>query len=71
MTELFEKNPQLLRIHVAELEAEHRALDERIAGVAHDTDFDQLELRRMKKRKLVIKDTIARLNSMLIPDLNA
>lgn len=53
---------------IAELEAEHRALDERIAALALDPEFDQLELRRMKKRKLTIKDAISRLRSELIPD---
>jgi hypothetical protein len=68
LVEDFERSPEMLRIHIAELEFEHRALDERIAALVQDPDFDQLELRRMKKRKLAVKDTIARLHSLLIPD---
>ncbi len=68
MVEEFERSPDLVKIHIAELEFEHRALDERIAALVVDPDFDQVELRRMKKRKLAIKDTITRLRSQLIPD---
>jgi hypothetical protein len=68
LVEEFERNPELARIRIAELEFEHRALDERIAALVRDPDFDQVELRRMKKRKLLVKDTIERLRSGLIPD---
>ena len=36
-----------------------------------DLYVDQVQLRRLKKRKLLLKDQIARLESLLIPDLNA
>jgi hypothetical protein len=55
----------------AELEEhrlEHRALDTAIERLAHDPSMDHLQLRRLKKRKLVLKDIIARLESRLIPD---
>ncbi|MBI3775584.1 MAG: DUF465 domain-containing protein [Gammaproteobacteria bacterium] len=56
---------------IADLEEEHRTLDRHIEELAHDATADQVELRRMKKRKLAIKDAVERLRSQLIPDLNA
>lgn len=56
---------------LAELREEHRDLDEAIARLAADPAMDQLQLSRMKKRKLKIKDWIAYLESKLIPDLDA
>ena len=52
---------------IAELRAEHRCLDERIATLAANPD-DELEAKRLKRRKLQLKDCIAKLESMLIPD---
>lgn len=54
-----------------ELRVEHRDLDQVIQRLAGDPDVDQLMLRRLKKRKLQIKDMITHLESDLIPDLNA
>jgi len=56
---------------IAELREEHRDLDEAIARLVEDPAVDQLHLRRMKKRKLALKDWIAQLESQLIPDLDA
>ncbi|MDW8480097.1 MAG: YdcH family protein [Xanthomonadales bacterium] len=53
------------------LREEHRDLDATIARLAADPSFDELALKRMKKRKLLLKDQIARLESLLIPDLDA
>jgi len=50
---------------------EHRDLDEVIARLSLDIHSDEVQLRRLKKRKLVLKDQIARLESQAIPDLNA
>lgn len=47
---------------------EHRTLDGAIERLVLDPLTDQLELRRLKKRKLLLKDIIARLESRLIPD---
>jgi len=60
-----------LRMQLEELRLEHRALDSAIERIAADTSMDQLELRRLKKRKLVLKDMVAKLESRLIPDLHA
>ncbi len=54
-----------------ELRIAHGDLDQVITHLAHDPQVDQLMLRRLKKRKLQLKDAIARLESGLIPDLNA
>lgn len=54
-----------------ELQVEHRDLDEIVARLAEATDVDQLMIKRLKKRKLQLKDQIARLKSALIPDLDA
>ena len=54
-----------------ELRTEHRDLDGAIARMVHDPRCDELQLKRMKKRKLRLKDMIARLESKLIPDLDA
>jgi hypothetical protein len=62
-------NPLLARI--AELRQEHRDLDAAILRLADDVCPDHLRLTRLKKRKLLLKDTIARLESSLIPDLDA
>lgn len=61
--------PSLAEIsqRIAELRAEHRSLDERIGRLAANPD-DELDAKRLKKRKLQLKDCIARLESMLIPD---
>ncbi|WP_303902608.1 YdcH family protein [Thiohalomonas denitrificans] len=60
-----------LQTRLAELRQEHRDLDTAIAGLQETSYADQLQLRRLKKRKLVLKDAITRLESRLIPDLNA
>ena len=50
---------------------EHRDLDEAIQRMTEEPWVDQLRLRRLKKRKLKLKDWISRLESSLIPDLDA
>lgn len=59
-----------VRARLEALQAEHRALDEEIAQRA-DALGDELALRRLKKRKLMLKDEIARLNDLLYPDIIA
>jgi hypothetical protein len=54
-----------------QLRIEHRDLDDVIHRLALDLYVDQVQMRRLKKRKLLLKDQIARLESQLIPDLNA
>jgi hypothetical protein len=64
--ELF-RNMEKLR----HLRIEHRDLDEVITRLSLDVHVDELQLKRLKKRKLMLKDQITRLESELIPDLNA
>lgn len=54
-----------------QLKIEHRDLDDVIARLTTDGPFDQLQMQRLKKRKLVLKDLIARIESELLPDIIA
>ena len=54
---------------LVELRIEHRDLDDVITRLANDPLVDELELKRLKKRKLMLKDLIAHLESKLIPCL--
>ncbi|MGH7888446.1 MAG: YdcH family protein [Candidatus Binatia bacterium] len=54
-----------------ELQIEHRDLDEIVARLAESPRIDELLIKRLKKRKLQLKDQIAKLKSALIPDLDA
>ena len=65
-TESF-KNLDRLR----ELRVSHRDLDYLIDSLSHDPMVDQLRIRRLKKRRLILKDMIAQLESELIPDMDA
>ena len=65
-TELFQRLERL-----RELRIEHRDLDDVISRLQLDLRVDELQLKRLKKRKLMLKDQITRLESELIPDLNA
>jgi len=60
-----------IRQLLVELREEHRDLDLAIGRMALDPLQDQLHLRRLKKRKLKLKDWITRLESRLIPDMDA
>ena len=64
-------NREEVRQLLTELREEHRDLDLAIDRMAQDPRQDQLQLRRLKKRKLKLKDWITRLESQLIPDLDA
>jgi hypothetical protein len=56
---------------LAELRAAHRALDERISQLVDEGFRNQLELQRLKKQKLALRDRIARLESDRLPDIIA
>jgi hypothetical protein len=60
-----------LKERIVRLKLEHHDLDMAISRLAEDPTSDELQLTRLKKRKLQLKDTISRLQSMLIPDLDA
>ena len=60
-----------LRRLLEQLRIEHRDLDDVIARLTEKAPFDQLQLQRLKKRKLGLKDAIARLEDDLNPDIIA
>lgn len=60
-----------LRRRLNELRAEHRALDSHVARLIEERPFDQLEIKRQKKRKLALKDEITTLENALVPDIIA
>jgi len=66
-----EWDQQLLRAKLAELELEHRDLDDVINSLTDKPDFDQIKVGRLKKRKLALKDQITSLRGRLIPDIIA
>jgi hypothetical protein len=51
--------------------SEHRDLDDVITRITEGGPFDQLQIRRLKKRKLLLKDQISQLESQLLPDIIA
>ena len=73
MTDLFlteeERTQILLRLQA--LEVEHHDLDDVIDRLALDPSQDRIQLQRLKKRKLLLKDQISRLRTRLIPDIIA
>jgi hypothetical protein len=68
---MLNQDPKLIRQRILELRVEHRDLDDVIANMSERPYVDQLQLRRLKKRKLLLKDMITRLESELIPDIDA
>jgi len=68
---LNEEETALLQARLAALKSEHRDLDEVIVRVSEGGIYDQLMMQRLKKRKLALKDQIARLESQLLPDIIA
>ena len=61
----------MLEKQLAEMRKEHRELDETIGKLAANSPYDPIELQRLKKRKLDLKDEIARMDSALLPDIIA
>jgi hypothetical protein len=68
---LTEEEKAQIRSRLHELELEHFDLDDVIAKLARDPAQDRIQLQRLKKRKLVLKDQIQRLRTRLIPDIIA
>jgi hypothetical protein len=64
--ELFKSIERLRQLRI-----EHRDLDDVISRLSMDFKVDELQMKRLKRRKLMLKDQIARLESQRIPDLNA
>lgn len=60
-----------LRVKLEELRSEHRDLDEVIQRLTETAPFNQLQIQRLKKRKLALKDLITQIESKLLPDIIA
>lgn len=68
---LTEEEKAQIRERLHALEIEHHDLDDVIGRLSADPRQDQLQLQRLKKRKLILKDQIQRLRARLIPDIIA
>ena len=68
---MYGQDLEAIQRRLEELRLEHRDLDDVINRLTSDPTADQLQVRRLKKRKLLLKDSIVKLESELIPDLNA
>jgi hypothetical protein len=62
---------EVIQARIVELQIEHRDLDLLIHKLSEDVGHDQLQMRRYKKRKLQLKDTITLMQMRLIPDIPA
>jgi hypothetical protein len=60
-----------MRVKLEELRTEHRDLDDVIQRLSETSPFNQLQIQRLKKRKLALKDQITKLESKLLPDIIA
>ena len=70
-TPLTEEEKAEIRLRLQALEVEHHDLDDVIDRLVIDRTQDQLQLQRLKKRKLLLRDQIQRLRARLIPDIIA
>ena len=61
----------VMRARLVELRQEHRDLDDAIAAMTQSPPYDQIRAQRLKKRKLVLKDVIIRIENQLMPDIIA
>lgn len=68
---LTEEERSVIEGRIAALEIEHQDLDDVIDRLSEHPDQDQLQLRRFKKRKLILRDSISRLKVLLVPDIPA
>jgi hypothetical protein len=68
---MIDEEEQALRTRLAELRQEHGDLDAAIAAIADSPHCDQLQLTRLKKRKLQLKDQITQIEDSLLPDITA
>jgi len=66
-----EEELELLRTRLALLKEEHRDLDSAIGALTGQGVYDQLQIQRLKKRKLWLRDEIQRLEDLIVPDIIA
>jgi hypothetical protein len=69
--QLSEDEKTALKVKLIDLRGRHRELDEKISKLAEDGTFDQIQMQRLKKEKLQLKDEIAEIESQLLPDIIA
>jgi hypothetical protein len=69
--QLSDEEREGLREQIQRLMLEHRDLDDVILQISRDGYIDQLQFKRLKKRKLFLKDRIEKLKSRLLPDILA
>lgn len=62
---------EAVRHRIVTFQEEHRDLDAALSRLVRDSFADQLAIRRLKKRKLQLKDEIVRLQMLLVPDIHA
>lgn len=62
---------EAIKAKITQLKAEHRLLDEDIRRLEEGAPFNPIEMQRLKRRKLALKDLLARLESKLLPDIIA
>lgn len=70
-TDLIEEETVAIQERLTVLMVEHRDLDAVIARLADDPVLDEVQLKRLKRRKLLLKDHIAILERQLVPDVRA
>ncbi len=66
-----ENHSEEIQSRIEKLKTEHRDLDDVLKRLAVDPSSDELQIRRLKKRKLQLKDSIVMLESQALPDLSA
>ena len=71
LSEMMLEEQEDLQQRLEELKTEHRDLDIVIQQISDSTPVDFLRLQRLKKRKLFLKDSISKIESMLLPDIIA
>ncbi len=62
---------EAIRNKLADLAQEHRDLDDSISALQLGSNFDQLQIQRLKRKKLALRDQLEKLQNMLVPDIIA
>ena len=71
MTTATTESTEEIKRRIGELNLEHRDLDRAIEALEQNPIYDELQLKRLKKRKLMLKDQIFMLQRQLVPDIPA
>ena len=71
LEQMDQSDNEVVKRKLAHLLSEHRDLDDVITRITEGGPFDQLQIQRLKKRKLLLKDQISQLESQLLPDIIA